>query len=703
MRARPVETLLGTACVILAAWPVSRLLIGGRWFGELLIVLALVALSGMALRQLRVPSGLTPWIQTLLVLLAALFLFVLPHADAEGVREAVRALLEEANTTVRRYTAPAPATDGLRFAIVTAIGLVAVVVDALAAGSKVPALAGIPLALIFLVAASNQTDPLPPAYFVAPAVAWLVLLWHQSQDRVRAWSRVEARPTGPTLLADRLGLGGLASAARAVGILAVVGALLLPAAIPHLSPTFLGEGLGRGNGPAQRVGFSTTVDLTRSLSSNDPTPVLTFQTSDASPPPMRVAVTSTYDNGQWSRDPFNGDVRGRDNERLPAPLGLSPSAGAVSMSAQVRDSSLEAGLVATQTPLLSADLAGTSWQLDRSTSVIVPSRAVSDYRYTYASLAPSARPTSTAEPRAGFERELALDQRAVPELRRTAAAIGLRGDPFDRAVQIQNYLRNDGAFTYSLQLAETRTGVGGVQVDPITNFLLTKQGYCVQFATAMIMLARMEGIPSRMALGFLPGVANQAGVRTVLQADAHSWPELWFPGLGWTRFEPTPASRSGAAPNYAVQAAPTAGGREVTDSESDTPTSSSQSSSTSSEAAPAPQAQRPSSIGRWVAGIGWLLLVAVVAAIFALLLPLAARRRRRTLLRTAQSPQERVETQWQLLQEDLSDYGIRPPPAASPRAAAEHYRRAALLGGSTSEALRRATATVERVRYAPPG
>src|SRR5699024_3400468 len=83
-------------------------------------------------------------------------------------------------------------------------------------------------------------------------------------------------------------------------------------------------------------------------------------------------------------------------------------------------------------------------------------------------------------------------------------------------------------------------------------FLETKQGYCTQFATAMVMLARAQDIPARLALGFLPGSQGLDGTRTVVAADAHAWPELFISGLGWTRFEPTPGSRSGSAPFYST-------------------------------------------------------------------------------------------------------------------------------------------------------
>ena len=70
----------------------------------------------------------------------------------------------------------------------------------------------------------------------------------------------------------------------------------------------------------------------------------------------------------------------------------------------------------------------------------------------------------------------------------------------------------------------------------------------------MVMMARAKGIPARMALGFLPGTQEE-GLYTVRSSDAHAWPELYFPGAGWLRFEPTPAVRTGSAPTYTIPAA----------------------------------------------------------------------------------------------------------------------------------------------------
>ncbi len=74
-------------------------------------------------------------------------------------------------------------------------------------------------------------------------------------------------------------------------------------------------------------------------------------------------------------------------------------------------------------------------------------------------------------------------------------------------------------------------------------------GYCENFATAMAVLARMVGVPSRVVLGFTPGEPDpdNPGVVIVRDRNAHAWVELWIPGVGWVRFDPTPRG-DGATP-----------------------------------------------------------------------------------------------------------------------------------------------------------
>jgi transglutaminase-like putative cysteine protease len=78
---------------------------------------------------------------------------------------------------------------------------------------------------------------------------------------------------------------------------------------------------------------------------------------------------------------------------------------------------------------------------------------------------------------------------------------------------------------------------------PLMGFLYEdKRGYCQQFSGAMALMLRMAGIPARVAAGFSPGSYNKdSGEYRVRDLDAHSWVEVWFTGIGWVPFDPTPA------------------------------------------------------------------------------------------------------------------------------------------------------------------
>src|SRR5918994_3173294 len=78
---------------------------------------------------------------------------------------------------------------------------------------------------------------------------------------------------------------------------------------------------------------------------------------------------------------------------------------------------------------------------------------------------------------------------------------------------------------------------------PLMGFLYQeRRGYCQQFSGAMALMLRMAGIPARVAAGFSPGSYNKdTREYRVRDLDAHSWVEVWFQGIGWVPFDPTPA------------------------------------------------------------------------------------------------------------------------------------------------------------------
>jgi Transglutaminase-like superfamily len=122
---------------------------------------------------------------------------------------------------------------------------------------------------------------------------------------------------------------------------------------------------------------------------------------------------------------------------------------------------------------------------------------------------------------------------------------------FQKAVALQNWFRSDGGFTYD------DTIQSGDSADDLAAFLNPasggRRGYCQQFAAAMAVMARMLGIPARVAVGFL--APDKTGPDTYVYSahDMHAWPELYFAGAGWVRFEPTPAGRATDVPGYTIQ------------------------------------------------------------------------------------------------------------------------------------------------------
>jgi hypothetical protein len=105
--------------------------------------------------------------------------------------------------------------------------------------------------------------------------------------------------------------------------------------------------------------------------------------------------------------------------------------------------------------------------------------------------------------------------------------------PYDQARAIEQYLR---AIPYTLQLPKPPANI-----DLVDFFLFElKRGYCDYDASAMVVLARAAGLPARLVIGYATGTYDETHQRFVVtEADAHSWPEIYFPGYGWIRFEPT--------------------------------------------------------------------------------------------------------------------------------------------------------------------
>lgn len=122
-----------------------------------------------------------------------------------------------------------------------------------------------------------------------------------------------------------------------------------------------------------------------------------------------------------------------------------------------------------------------------------------------------------------------------------AQEITARNDTwYDKAKAIENYFENNG-FIYE----QTNVATPGENEDYVDQFLFeTKEGYCDNYSTSMVVLLRATGIPSRWVKGYTEGEfkgMDETGLRSyeITNNHAHSWVEVYFPETGWVPFEPT--------------------------------------------------------------------------------------------------------------------------------------------------------------------
>lgn len=135
-----------------------------------------------------------------------------------------------------------------------------------------------------------------------------------------------------------------------------------------------------------------------------------------------------------------------------------------------------------------------------------------------------------------LQRSAALGPEVGALARRLAAQAPTR---LGKVEAIMEHLR---AFGYTLELQPSDRVRAGA--DPLEGFLFdTRAGHCEYFATALAVLLREVGVPTRIVNGYYGAHRNDVGdFWAVRQADAHSWVEVHFGALGWVTFDPTPPS-----------------------------------------------------------------------------------------------------------------------------------------------------------------
>ena len=776
-------TLVGAGAVILASISEFALITGGAWLVTAAGAVVVVALAGTLTRLNAIPAGIGA---TLLGLVASAPLFAAPsnYLKAAGVlivaacavsmtrlrfltpvaglvtylsalllylnillsgrasvlrviptSASLRHLLTIANgaaSLTKIAPPPVSGTDGVRLLAAASIGLAAIAVDFLAVRMHRPAMAGLPLLVLFMAPITTTArlgGPGGALAFLCAAAGYLALLSADGRDRLRGWGRVVTvwHYAGED---ERLGgaeVGALAATGRRIGFAAVCVAIVVPLVLPTLNVHHLfGGGSGRGAGPG--VLLPNPVDeLDGVLTESAVQPVLSYRTAVIGSAPQFHAAQQYLPvyvlNYNPSRSRWELISPGHSSKvsalPLQPPSGISLATPDISTHTKITLGSVSAGLIPGRTspvfflpvPYWPAQLqVPGSWQQSNGTLMVYSlqdNHANMQYSVTSENANPTQAmlevsqhlPASVTSAYLGYRSPVTRQLTAIADQITTG-----HSDAFSKALALEDWFLS-GQFTYSLHPNLPNTPAG------LLAFLTTHmQGYCQQFAFAFAVLARLIGIPSRVAIGYTAGLEGKNGVWHVTTADAHAWPELYFANVGWIRFEPTPGGPGGQGtavqPSYLTsQNDGTTTGPGTKTNPGTSPTKSGRTNAFSFKHVQIPNVTGVPPVVATTGGnhTSDLLLIAAIAILaLAGATPGTTRalvRRRRW--RHAASDAGLARVAWQEICDDLDDFGLRCRPSESPRAVARRVCAETDIDESARQAVGRIAAAVEQARYAP--
>jgi transglutaminase-like putative cysteine protease len=724
MSGRARLALCAAAATLMASCALLPLVDQPTWLILTMLLVTVQTGVGAAARRVPLARPLTVAAQVLVTLMLLTLVFareqavvgLIPGPDA--VRH-IADLLQQGSDDVNRYAIPAPLTDGIKLMLIGGVLVIHLLVDTLAVTFRGAAPAGLPLLALYSVAAGLSDGAADWLWFLVAAAGYLMLLLAEGRDRLAQWGRVFGG--APRTPGDREG-GAVAPVrtGRRIGAVALGVALVVPLALPAMQGGLLGPagtGVGTGNGGGGTISaVNPLVSLRDSLNVDTDRQVLSLRTSttDLSDMYVRIVSLDDFDGTTWK--PSQRHIIGVP-DAFPTPMGLG---------ADVRRTTIRTTITAADwyaqdwLPMPyppSGVKVGGNWRYEPVGMTLVGDHGQNTrgerYEVTSLDVQPSAQQLASApEPSAALKREYTKVPSRLPKVvARTAREITEGATShYDEAVKLQDWFAVNGGFQYDTQV---EVGRGP---DAIAKFLEKKQGFCVHFSFAMAAMARTLGIPARVAVGFAPGTPQADGSVSVSLRDAHAWPELYFEGVGWTRFEPTPTR--GTVPSY---------------TQPDTPSSSlpeqalpSHGSSTAPSAAASPSDDctgrmrridacgDPSAApaahtggggtpgGPWapLIGLGVLLVLAIPLS------PMLWRARVRAArlgghARTEEGAAAHTLAAWQELTDSAWDVGILPDESQTPRKAAARIVRLGHLDPAAGAAVHRVAEALEQVLYAP--
>lgn len=442
--------------------------------------------------------------------------------------EALGQVLGDGVQILRHGIAPVPADVGAVLLAFTLVWVMATVADALVFSADA-SIGGIVPSLVVFVIASSLGSTGTWIWAVVPYVAaaiWFLSSCHSDVlTRHRSWFSAPAERSRRATVT-----------AAGLGATAVIAGLVLTPFLSGSSDSPLLDFRANGGVGGYQSSQNPLVDIKARLTRDVDTELFTV----ASPARLywRQVALDQFDGTEWTISSTSRAAREV----------LDGAGGAPTIAQNFTLTGLyERWLPAAYEPV-GISLSDTRVVPESSTLVHADDN-VGDLSYRVQSLVRP--PTPTPAEIAGTDRELAVSLRPYTELPddlpavvgETAFEIAAgAATPYEQADALERFF-TDGSFAYDLDVPAASGS------EAIGQFLKGRRGFCQQFAGTFGAMARALGLPTRIAVGFTPGDFDaDAGVYRVTGRNAHSWPEVWFAGLGWTSFEPTPAGpQPGAA------------------------------------------------------------------------------------------------------------------------------------------------------------
>ncbi len=529
---RPAATLALAALTATTAIGMSRLFADWSYLRPVLVVVLGAHALAWALRVARTPA----WAALPLLAIGAGELLALTfYRDTLAwplpTGRTIATLRVDASVVMDQFAtavAPVPSTGSFAAAAAVALVMAVILSDTFAFRALGRVEATVPSGVLFVLTAALGVDRdrvLYTACWLAAAVLVVALLRFDTQDGDASW--MGARRVG------------LAAAFPAIALTAGLGAVAAAAVGPYL-PGAGEKGLvdTRNRRSTVTEVVSPLVDIRATLVNRGKVEMFTVAPSDGQGHYMRLIGLPNFDGNAWTPpEEALVEMGDRSSEVLVSSRSVEQRITITGMRGPLVPATFRATQVSPSAVYWAADSEslvlpdGDSLQEGDQILVrsMVPDLSVDELR---------SAGVSGAVP---LYYELPSDIPAVVVATAVEVTAGA-ATPYDQVMALQQWFQSSFVYDANVQLGNSTTAIEA--------FLRDRRGFCQQFSGTFAVMARTLGIPARVAVGFTPGDLGADGKFHVFGRHAHAWPEVWFDGIGWVPFEPTPGRGSSDSQDY---------------------------------------------------------------------------------------------------------------------------------------------------------